>query len=734
MLEPGDKIGDYTLVRFLGKGQFGEVWLAEKELQLSKKKFQHALKFLFNPGDEINLKSAQAEIDTWIESSGHPNVMSVLDMLVYNDHIVIASEYAEGGSLKSWLSQSNGRAPSHEKALEMMTGILSGIEHLHSRNVVHRDLKPDNILLQNNFPRITDFGISRIISAGSMSTVAMGSPFYMSPESFDGSKSTQTDIWSAGVVLYEMLSGEHPYRSETIYGLVTAIRQAEPKPLPEYIPPELRQIVDRALQKDLTRRYQTAQDMRWAVERQIYNLRMRPKEVTEPVAIAPPPIVDPAATLVEGYIDNSKPTETYFGPPAETPLSKAKEAQTEVLNIEASGDGALAEYLRETPTADSPGRGGVDTSVLPAPEMPPVQDSPSIPDVSGKVSKASAVARFMEAIDQEFQSSPNVLLSDPQPIVAEEAVAEAPIVEQPRSEFENSGFAKTGKPLVLIGGIGGAVVIFGLLCILAVVGIFFVTRSLLDRPGPVASGQSTTAETKTQTVAPAAPPPPAPADMVYIEGGEFIMGSDSSDLPDAGPAHKVTLQSFFMDIYEVTNEQYKEFMTSSGHKEPQGWKNGNYPNGQGHYPVVGVDWEDATAYAAWAKKRLPTEEEWELAARGKDGRLYPWGNEWRPGFANVDRASSTLSEVDKFANGKSPYGVYAMVGNAGEWTADDFAAYPGGKLSPYYAGKSGLKTIRGNDYQAERKYATTTFRLGYKPTGAEYSLTGFRCAKDAEVK
>src|ERR1044072_4463063 len=124
MLEPGDKIGDYTLVRFLGKGQFGEVWLAEKELQLSKKKFQHALKFLFNPGDEINLKSAQAEIDTWIESSGHPNVMSVLDMLIYNDHIVIASEYAEGGSLKSWLSQSKGRAPSHEKALEMMTGIL----------------------------------------------------------------------------------------------------------------------------------------------------------------------------------------------------------------------------------------------------------------------------------------------------------------------------------------------------------------------------------------------------------------------------------------------------------------------------------------------------------------------------------------------------------------------------------------------------------------------------------
>ena len=137
MLECGDKIGDYTLAKFLGRGQFGEVWLAEKELQFSTRKFQHALKFLFNIGDEINLKSAEAEIDTWIEASGHPNVMSVLDMIVHKEHIIIVSEFAEGGSLKNWLSQSNGKAPSHEKALEMMTGILSGIEHLHSRNVAN---------------------------------------------------------------------------------------------------------------------------------------------------------------------------------------------------------------------------------------------------------------------------------------------------------------------------------------------------------------------------------------------------------------------------------------------------------------------------------------------------------------------------------------------------------------------------------------------------------------------
>ena len=188
MLDKGDKVGDYTLVRFLGRGQFGEVWLAEKQLGIGKRRVRHALKFLFNLGDEINLKSAEAEIDTWIEASGHPNVMSVLDMLIYKDVVVLASEFAEGGSLKGWLDRSGGKAQSDEAAVEMMLGILRGIEHLHLRSVVHRDLKPDNILLQGDFPRITDFGVSRMVSSRSMSTKAMGSPGYMSPESFDGSK------------------------------------------------------------------------------------------------------------------------------------------------------------------------------------------------------------------------------------------------------------------------------------------------------------------------------------------------------------------------------------------------------------------------------------------------------------------------------------------------------------------------------------------------------------------
>lgn len=296
MLEKDDQVGEYKLIKFLGKGQYGEVWLAEKKLQISKKKFQHALKFLFSRDDEIDLEAAEAEIDTWVEASGHPNVMSVLDMLFYKGNIVIVSEYAEAGSLREWLKRNGGIAPSQKKAIEMLLGILRGIEHLHSRNVVHRDLKPDNILLQGNFPRITDFGISRIVSENSTLTNAIGSPAYMSPEAFLGSKLPQTDIWSAGVILYEMLSGTLPFIGESVYQLKDVIQQSEPGPLPQKVPPELQEIVKKSLQKQREKRFQTAQEMREELESVLYDLfgknKKLPANSTDPQeAVSTLPIV-----------------------------------------------------------------------------------------------------------------------------------------------------------------------------------------------------------------------------------------------------------------------------------------------------------------------------------------------------------------------------------------------------------------------------------------------------------
>src|SRR5688572_1012757 len=126
--------------------------------------------------------------------------------------------------------------------------------------------------------------------------------------------------------------------------------------------------------------------------------------------------------------------------------------------------------------------------------------------------------------------------------------------------------------------------------------------------------------------------------MAYVPGGDFTMGRDDGDEYER-PAHLVTVKPFFIDLNEVTNEDYEKFVKEKGYQPPASWKTGTYPEGAGRLPVTGVNWEDANAYAAWAGKRLPTEEEWEFAARGADGRTYPWGNEWQPGQANADKAN-----------------------------------------------------------------------------------------------
>lgn len=254
----GQQIGPYTLIKKLGKGGFGEVWLAEKRTKLVTKKVAVKLPL----SEQISLETIRQEATLWEQASGHPNVLPIIDADVYDGHIVIVSEYAPDGSLADLLKK-QGRL-SIEKAIEMIDGILAGLEYLHSRNIVHRDLKPENVLLQGETPRLADFGISRVLRSTetSASLNLSGTPRYMAPEAFDRKRNEQTDIWSAGVMFYEILAGKCPFDEDNLINLVSSIATKEPEPLPDYVPQWLNHVILKSLAKNPQNRYKTAKEMR----------------------------------------------------------------------------------------------------------------------------------------------------------------------------------------------------------------------------------------------------------------------------------------------------------------------------------------------------------------------------------------------------------------------------------------------------------------------------------------
>lgn len=285
----------------------------------------------------------------------------------------------------------------------------------------------------------------------------------------------------------------------------------------------------------------------------------------------------------------------------------------------------------------------------------------------------------------------------------------------------------------------GAILVWIIIATLAVAAGFVAwwlwtsQKNLMRSAGPLAQ-QSLQPTTGLLGATPQASPflkqTAAPEGMVFVPGGTFKMGRDDGDDLER-PAHIVEVKPFFIDRTEVTNEEYQRFISATKRQAPAHWVGGKIPAGQMKFPVVNVSWSDANAYARWTKERLPTEAEWEFAARGTDGRVYPWGNEWKADYANAGQGRrGRFFEAGRYAPGASPFGALDMCGNVWEWTASDFKDYPGRKIASSLAG-AGLKVIRGGAYDVGLKNATTTYRGAVSPDRA-YDKTGFRCARDAK--
>ncbi len=247
-----------------------------------------------------------------------------------------------------------------------------------------------------------------------------------------------------------------------------------------------------------------------------------------------------------------------------------------------------------------------------------------------------------------------------------------------------------------------------------------------------------------------------PENMALINAGGFIRGIDkirNDVFEDEAPAKMIYLSSYYMDKFEISNAEYTEFLIATDHPAPAYWD--HHQLNQANQPVTGVNWFDANTYCHWTNKRLPTEAEWEKAARGPAGSIYPWGNNLDYSKANFSKGKTgerhITAPVDAYPEGKSYYGVYNMAGNVFEWVQDwyDSDYYKTGKevknpkgpqfgiefgvskTNPKLAAKLKKKVIRGGSWFAPAQSITTTHRFWNDPMNNSYGVgLGFRCARD----
>lgn len=591
----------------------------------------------------------------------HHNAILVTDFGVIADNRVayLVMEFLAGIDLRKKIKQD--RQLGYKETFLIVRQVAAALHAAHTRGIIHRDLKPDNIWLVrtddgSDIVKVLDFGIAKIKSSADMATLTqegmvIGTPFYMSPEQCKGEElDPRSDIYSLGVILYEMLTGQLPFQAETAVGV--AIKQVtEPPPSLRLFRPDIpgpvEAVVLRALEKDREQRQGSVIELVREFEQALSasRIELKPLEMStpgSPFGVLP---AVPISSEGEGYAT----TETTLRQAETTPLKE----------------------------------GGAATAFgQPPPLTSPLRDKPA----EGHV----------QSIRDEFNVRKPTFENSISP---ERMFSSSPSMRERITPF----FGKHWKILI------AALVVTGAIAT-AVLAILLIGPK--DAPTGLEAG-------------PVQPTPPA--GMVFVKGNTFRMGSDDAKGDyQSKPTHMVTVQDFFLDATEVTNEDYQRFVSEKNYKPPPHWKNAAYPPGTARLPVINVSWLDAKAYAEWAGKRLPTEAEWEYAARGATATLYPWGNDWSSKYANLRESDHKAPvAVGSYQEGRSWCGAVDMVGNISEWVADSMYPYPGSRLSrdPRY------NMHRGGSFNNSKDELLMTNR-GYEAPGRKLPTLGFRCARN----
>jgi eukaryotic-like serine/threonine-protein kinase len=759
MLAAGTKLRHYRILSHLGAGGMGEVYLAE-DTKLNRRV---AIKVL-SP-NSIDSENANRRLLREAQSAAkldHPNICGILEVSEADGRNFICMQYVEGETLGAKMRRHALELP---EVLAIATQVADALVEAHARDIVHRDIKPSNIMVTaRGAVKVMDFGLAKQIKQSdvvkldaeteaflSAAGALIGTLPYMSPEqvrseALDG----RSDIFSFGVVLYEMVSGLQPFASKSTGATASAILTLEPAPLARFshnAPAELERIVSKALRKNPDDRYQTAKDLLIDVrslrdEREFQHRLERSaapnskeygsaQEVPVTSDSVPTRILTAEQQANETVIDVQKTTAAATSTSSIARLGKTARSRTGLIVLSALILAAAAGWFiwhrtsvkwaeAQVPKIEALAQAQkfyeAYELAVPAQKYLP-QDAtitrlmPIISNtISVKTDPAGAQVYLRRFVPDDAGKSASRQLVGTTPL-ENLRVARAQYILY----IEKDGYAKTERT------VSGAIQHLG---------------TLMMMPPPILVEQKLIAADQ------------MPQRMTFVSGGDYRMVAWNR--PTEARAR---LDDYFIDKYEVSNQEYKEFINAGGYlkkefwkyplskdgrtlswdeamKEfrdrtglpgPRSWSSQNFPEGKADHPVTDISWYEAAAYAAFRGKQLPTIFQWEKAARNGRvsgfGTYMPWGIffagetlDHHANFKNEGTMPVTSSEF-----GISPFGAYNMAGNASEWclneTSEGFIATGGAWGSPEY----------------------TFARFGTLPGFYSSNKVGFRCALNSSA-
>jgi serine/threonine protein kinase/dienelactone hydrolase len=633
-LLPGTTLaGKYKINEVLGRGGMGIVYKAED----TKLKRSVALKFL--PPELIEDEEVRERFILEARTAAglsHPNICTIHEINEEEGRSFIAMEYVEGQSLKERIKQ-GPLVP--EKALDVAIQVVEGLEEAHKKGIIHRDIKSANIMVtEKGQAKIMDFGLAKV-KGGTLLTregTTLGTVAYMSPEQARGEAvDHRSDIWSLGVVLYEILSGQLPFQGERDSSLLYSVVHEEPKPLKEVkrdIAPELQQIVNRALRKKPESRYASTaeilkdlrkyQDALRVEELGAFNLRTFLRRIRRPQVAVPTVGVILAIALISVWFFNRQ--------------AKIRWAREEVLpEIERLVEENWRDFTEPYELAEEAEKY--------------IPNDPKLAELFSKCSLNINIKTEPPGADIYMKEYDN-----------------------PDSEWEYLGVSPIEDIRLPIGIMRWKMEKEGYETVVVASSTWDIVMDPKNPFIPIDIARVLDEKGK------------IPEGMVRVTGAETPLGK---------------LDDFYIDMYEVTNRQYKAFIDRDGYKNKEFWKHefikegkvltweeamaefvdqtgrpgpstwhaGDYPEGQSDYPVSGISWHEAAAYAEFAGKSLPTTFHWGIASGGYTPLIM------FPQLAGI----SVFAPFSNFEGqgpvpagslpGITPHGAYDMAGNVREW-------------------------------------------------------------------